>query len=181
MQKLLLIMVLLLIVSCSNNEKALQQIESLNNREIVFPKGYKSLSYHNRLSVDSLLDKDIKVVSYIDNLPCTSCGIRMLFDWCAQVDSLGDDIGYVIIVRTNEEKELFQIMDSVSLPRPLMYYDTDTFGIANGLTDVLARNKTFLLNKDNRIMVVGEFFNNPQLSQLYKKGVKLLKQEYNEN
>ena len=43
----------------------------------------------------------------------------------------------------------------------------------------MARNKTFLLNKDNEIVLVGEPFGRGKLTQLYKKCIDSLSIAYN--
>ena len=50
-----------------------------------------------------------------------------------------------------------------------MYYESDAFSEKNNLGYKLARNKTFLLNKDNEIILVGEPFGHEKLTRLYKK------------
>lgn len=101
----------------------------------------------------------------------------MLHDWIDNVKQIDPDVTYLIIVQTEEEDILFRSIDSMHLPCPLMYYDTPIFGEVNRL-DVLARNKTFLLNKDNRIVLVGEPFNNERLSLLYKETIASLRNDY---
>lgn len=178
MYKLLYILSSVLFVFCAcNNNRVENEIRNLFGRQITFPTGYVSLSYHDSLSVDSLLTKDIKMVSYIDDLPCTSCGVRMLRSWAEEVKEIDPEMAYVIVVQTQEKDVLFENIDSMRLSCPLMYYDTSVFGEVNKL-DVLARNKTFLLNKENKIVLVGEPFNNEKLSQLYRKAVTSLKEEY---
>ena len=129
------------------------------------------------MPIDSLLAADIKIVSYINDLPCTSCGVKMLHTWIEQVKQIDPEIAYVIVVQTPQKDVLFNNIDSMRLPYPLMYYDDSVFGEVNKL-DVLARNKTFLLDKKNRIVVVGEPFGNENLSQLYKKAIASLRMEY---
>lgn len=87
------------------------------------------------------------------------------------------EVAYVIVVQTQEKNVLFENIDSMHLPCPLMCYDTSVFGEANKL-DVLARNKTFLLNKENKSMLVGEPFGNEKLTQLYRNTIASLKEEY---
>ncbi len=70
--------------------------------------------------------------------------------------------------------------DSMHLSVPLLYYDCDVFGRVNEL-DVLARNKTFLLDRDDNIVLVGEPFYNERLSLLYKRMVKSLFDKYTNN
>lgn len=163
--------------SCTNNDRVSKEIRELTGREIAFPDGYVSLSCHDSLSVDPLLEVDIKIVSYIDNLPCTSCGVKMLHAWIEEVKEIDPEVAYVIVVQTQEKDVLFENIDSMHLLCPLMYYDTSVFGDMNEL-DVLARNKTFLLNKENKIVLVGEPFGNEKLTQLYRKTIASLKKEY---
>lgn len=163
--------------SCNNNDRLIKEVQALSGRKITFPTGYESLSYHESLSVDSLLTKDIKMVSYIDDFPCTSCGVKMLHAWIEEVKEIDPEVAYVIVVQTQEKNVLFENIDSMRLPCPLMYYDTSVFDEVNEL-DVLARNKTFLLNKENRIVLVGEPFGNEKLTQLYRKTIASLTEEY---
>jgi hypothetical protein len=60
-----------------------------------------------------------------------------------------------------------------------MYYDSKVFGEKNNLEEVLARNRTFLLNKENKIILVGEPIGREKLTQLYKKCIDSLFIEYN--
>lgn len=176
MMQFWILLLALVFCSCNNNNRLDKEVQALSGREITFPKGYSSLSY-NSLPIDSLLAKDIKMVSYIDDLPCTSCGVKMLHTWIEQVKQIDPEVTYVIVVQTPQKDILFNSIDSMRLPCPLMYYDDSVFGEVNKL-DVLARNKTFLLDKKNRIVVVGEPFGNVRLSQLYKKAIASLKKEY---
>ncbi len=172
-----ILLLILIFCSCNNNDRLVKEVRALSGREILFPKGYCSLSYQNSMPIDSLLATDIKIVSYINDLPCTSCGVRMLHTWIEQVKQIDPEVAYVIVVQTPQKDVLFNNIDSMRLPYPLLYYEDSVFGEVNKL-DVLARNKTFLLDKKNRIVVVGEPFGNEKLSQLYKKAIASLKMEY---
>lgn len=51
------------------------------------------------------------------------------------------------------------------------------FNKANKL-EILARNKTFLLDGDNRVVVVGEPFGNEKLWQVYDQAIIVLQNKY---
>lgn len=140
--------------------------------------GYESIPKRDSVIIDSMLNKDIKIVSYVDDLPCTSCGIKMMSIWMSRIDSLNSNAEYILVVNVaeNEKAKFFDMMDSVQLSHPIMYYDTDTFGVVNELSELLAINKTFLLNKHNRIVLVGEPFKNEKLFDLYKRTIMDLSQ-----
>ena len=163
--------------ACNNEERVIREIKELSGREIIFPSGYVSLSCDKSLSIDSLLMQNIKIVSYIDDLPCTECGVRMLHSWIDDICDIDPKVSYIIVVQTQQKKSLFESIDSMQLARPLMYYDTPVFGDINNL-DVLARNKTFLLNRDNKIVLVGEPWNNEKLSKLYSQAIDSLREKY---
>ena len=62
-----------------------------------------------------------------------------------------------------------------------MYYDTDIFESENKLKGKLACNKTFLLNKDNEIVLVGEPFGREKITKLYQKYIGSLNIEYHDS
>ena len=68
--------------------------------------------------------------------------------------------------------------DSISLDLPIMYYNSNEFGESNKLNALLALNRTFLLNKDNKVVLVGEPFGREKLSKLYKKCIDSLMIKY---
>lgn len=164
--------------SCNNEDRVKGEIKNLMNRKILFPMGYESIPKRDSVIIDSMLNKDIKIVSYVDDLPCTSCGIKMMSIWMSRIDSLNSNAEYILVVNVaeNEKAKFFDMMDSVQLSHPIMYYDTDTFGVVNELSELLAINKTFLLNKHNRIVLVGEPFKNEKLFDLYKRTIMDLSQ-----
>ena len=118
---IIMMLTFVFLCSCNNNDRLIKEIQELSGCEITFPDGYVSLSSNDSLSVDSLLTKDIKVVSYIDNLPCTSCGVRMLHAWIDEVKEIDSEVAYVIVVQTQEKDVLFENIDSMRLPCPLLY------------------------------------------------------------
>lgn len=68
--------------------------------------------------------------------------------------------------------------DSLSLDLPLMFYDSSIFEEKNKIKGLLARNRTFLLNKDNEIVLAGEPFGREKLTKLYQKCIDSLNITY---
>ena len=71
-----LLVALVALASCNNDDRVTAEIKALTGRKISFPKGYKSLSYHDSLKVEPLLDADVKMVTFIDEMACTSCEMK---------------------------------------------------------------------------------------------------------
>ena len=167
------------ICSCNRNtnERIVNEVKEMTGRTIVFPDTYKTISCDKTVNINSLLRKKIKIVSYIDYLSCTQCEITMMAKWTEAIKEIDSEIAYIIVVQTELKKELEELIYQNLFCELVMCYSTDTFMTANNL-DILARNKTFLLNKENKIVLVGEPFDNEKLTQLYKKTIESLKEEY---
>lgn len=177
MRHFMLLAVFLAFCSCNNEGRIEKEIKALSGRELLFPEGYVSLSYHDSLKVEPLVNADIKIVSYYDNIVCSSCSLNKLKAWVSQADSIDPEIPYLIVIHSNKKEEFVETARQIKLPYPLMFYDSDVFKVENKL-DVLDQNRTFLLDKNNKIVLVGEPFSLPRLADLYKKQIQKMKVEY---
>lgn len=163
--------------SCNNDNRIIHEISTMIGRRITFPEDYLWIPPHQAQRAEKYLKEDIKVITFIDNLSCTDCGIKALHYWVAEMKKIDKDVAYIVIIQTENRDELEMMADLVKQDIPFMLYLTDSFKTNNNL-NVLARNKTFLLNKENKIVLVGEPFGNEKLAQLYKKNIASLKKEY---
>jgi len=166
---------LTIMCSCDNSPRLIQEVKKLNGKIVEFPK-YEILAFDSILTQDSCYNtNDIKLVSYIDNVPCTPCILNMLQNHVNEVNKeLGEGFPYMIVLQTDDRQKLINTIREYNFRIPIMYYRDSRFADVNKLY-VLARNKTFLLNRDNKIVVVGEPFANKQLWNVYKKAINQLK------
>lgn len=172
------IVVACLLLSCDKKERIASEIEMLSKQSISFVDGFVELPCNSEVKLDSLLKKDVKIVSYLTNISCTSCGVKTLKIWQEELKKIDKRAACVVVVHS-EDPEFRKMTDSLSLDLPLMYYDSKIFGEKNKLEDVMARNRTFLLNKDNKIILVGEPIGREKLTQLYKRCIDSLSIVYN--
>ncbi len=164
--------------SCVKKDRIRSEIEMLSNQKVSFVNSFVELRCNSNVQLDSLLKKEIKIVSYISDISCSSCGVKTLKIMQREIKKIDDRIAYIIVLYSDNQSFL-EMADSLSLDLPLMYYDSKIFGEKNNLEEVLARNRTFLLNKDNEIILVGEPLGRGELTQLYKKCIDSLYNVYN--
>lgn len=167
-----------ILLSCNKKERIASEIEMLSKQSITFVDGFVELPCNSSIKLDSILKKDVKIVSYLTDISCTSCGVKTLRIWQKDLQKIDKRVVPIIVVHS-QNQEFQKITDSLSLDLPLMYYDSKVFGEKNNLEEVLARNRTFLLNKENKIILVGEPIGREKLTQLYKKCIDSLFIEYN--
>lgn len=164
--------VIVLYSSCQRESRTVKEVKNMYGRKIEFVNGYELLSIDSStLSKMDVMDKTIKIVSYLEDFYCTECTYKKLLSQIEAINNLGPEIGYIVIVHTEKKKDLLRNLRAQRISLPIMYYDTDTFKIHNKL-EVLASNRTFLLNQNNEIVLVGEPFNNRKLFELYNKTIK---------
>ncbi|MBQ0142864.1 MAG: hypothetical protein KBT06_08725 [Prevotellaceae bacterium] len=172
---------LLMCLTCScgknANERIVSEIKAMTGRTIVFPNGYQTISCDKTVNMKKCLQKDIKIVSYIDYLSCTQCGINMMMEWIDKINEINPNVEYILVVNTDLKHELDSLVQQNDFYGLIMYYSTDTFITTNNL-DVMACNKTFLLDKNNKIVLVGEPWDNKSLAQLYSQTIDSLRKTY---
>ncbi len=159
--------------SCSNKSRVIKELEELHGKKIVFVEGFKEIPCNSDMKLDTLLRKKIKIVSYINDISCSPCAIKNLKLWQSEIKALNRDVAYIIVLHSDNHS-FTDMIDSVSLSYPLMYYDSKIFGEKNNLEELLARNRTFLLDKDDKVIVIGEPFGMKAVSKLYKKCIDSL-------
>ena len=164
-----IVAICLLLLSCSNGSKHCDEIKRLYYQEIYFPKGYVEIKCKSSFFMDSMLNNNIKIITYVDDIICTSCLANELNIWQNEIKKIDTEVPYIIVVCSGTDNDFVAFADSLSITYPIMCYKTDVFGICNNLSDILDRNKTFLLNEDNRVILVGEPFGRKKLSKLYKR------------
>lgn len=175
-KSLLIILFLYVLSSCNNNNRIKEEAKKLIGRDVVFPSHGVLYSCGSNMSIDSILHAKIKIVTYFDDLPCTSCGIKMLRIWEKEIFRIDSEILYVPVVHS--KRNIKKMLDSLNYSSPIVYDSLGEFGKDNCLEDISTSNRTFLIGSENNILLIGEPFKNDKLKALYKKQINKMKIDY---
>lgn len=155
-------------LSCVQSDRRVEEIRKLSGREMEFCGQYEV--YPKSMSADfrKMLDSSLKIMTYIENPPCTECIASTLVQWKDIINDIDSEIPYIFIVKADKNvaaiKDVFLRAGIV----PFAIYSDDNFKNKNSL-DVLSVNRTMLLGTDNKILVVGEPFWDNRMMELYKR------------
>ena len=160
--------------SCKDRER--EELSRLvyewQNKEIYFPDSM----VFTRFGTDTISnffpsEAPYKVLIYVDSLGCTSCKLQ-LDRWkkfITYVDSVsGNRIPFYFVLQTNREKKLARILRNSEFDYPV-YIDRENLVEKLNKFPPKIMFQTFLLDKDNKVKVIGNPIQNLAVKDLYLK------------
>ena len=163
--------VCLFFASCGESEKERlsRLVSEWEGKEILFPT-HSTFTIQGKDTVDfDFKDADYKVVTYIDSVGCTSCKLQ-LHRWkqlVAEVDSLTDDsVPFLFYFHPKNIKELRYLTRRDGFTYPVCFDEQDEINRLNQFPSVMDF-QTFLLDKDNKVVAMGNPVLNPNIKDLY--------------
>ena len=172
MKSLICIWIALCFIGCGNSEKkeVLELVKEWNGKEILFP----TESFTTVLGKDTFMmeeNPEYKVVVYTDSVGCTSCKLQ-LHRWMElmhEVDSLAKGrvsfLFYFYSERKNESNDIFHRFNFVY---PVYWDEKNEFYRLNRFPSDITF-QTFLLDKNNKIIAIGNPVHNPKIKDLYNE------------
>lgn len=173
---LLLIGIIVLGISCKDDRQ--KQIESLvaewNGRIIQIPDSMFFVRAGNDTVENFSIQADYKVFSYSDSIGCSGCKMQ-LFGWRSfieEIDSIFDfHISVLLVVHPNDLDDFFYLLRKQLFDYPVCIDLEDRFNKLNKFpSDQIFQ--TFLLDKNNQVLCIGNPILNSHIKQLYYEIIK---------
>ena len=177
---LLYIGIIILFLSCqeSRKEHINRLVKEWKKKEIVFPKNPIFTILGNDTVDFKIKKSNYKVVVYVDSTGCVSCKLR-LKEWkefITYVDSVnGGQVPFLFFFQSKDNKELRYILKRDNFRFPVCVDSQNEFGKLNRFPSELMF-QTFLLDKDNRVKVIGNPIHNLSVKELYLKEIAGIKE-----
>lgn len=170
---LLTILVLCMYASCrqdASKEKMINLVKKWEKKQVIYPSETAFTIYGEDTVVD-YVKSGVKysIVSYIDSLGCLSCKLQAKAwkSFIKTIDSVSDySIPVNIFVHNKDGDELLSILRKEAFDMPICLDLNDSLRLLNDFPDDIAF-RTFLLDKDNRVVAIGNPIFNPKIKELY--------------
>ena len=168
--------VCLLIASCSESEKERlsRLVKEWEGKEILFP-AYSTFTIQGKDTVDfQFQDADYKIVTYVDSVGCTGCKLQLprWKELVTEVDSLtGGRVPFLFYFHPKDIKELRFLTRREGYTHPVCFDEKDDFNHLNHFPSE-SMLQTFLLDKENRVIALGNPIQNPKVKELYLNLIK---------
>lgn len=169
---------MILSISCKQDytsQKISSLVQEWTGREILFPK---SLVYTIQMedTITDIMESShlYTIISYMDTTGCTSCKLQLPM-WKHLIEELEttapNRTGLCFFLYPKDLHELKYALKLNEFMYPISIDLQDTFNKVNKFPSD-ERFQTFLLDKDNRVLAVGNPIHNPKIKELYLKIIR---------
>ena len=167
----LALQMLILLPSCkqTQSEKLEKLLREWTGKEIVFPNN-PSFTIYGEQEADFKIPNDgYKVVHYLDSIGCISCKLNLekWKEYIAYMDSATNGtVPCVFFFHAKEKREVKISLKEDNFDYPVCMDTANEFYQLNRFP-MYPILQTFLLDKDNRIVAMGDPVTNPKIKELY--------------
>jgi hypothetical protein len=156
----------------SRKREIKRMVQEWQGKEIIIPDEITFKSLGSDTVCSYLWDKKYKIFTYIDSIGCTSCQLG-LSEWKILIDSCNRqqlDVGFIFAVHSSDFKIFSLEIQLRMFDYPIIYDYQNQFQNLNLFPP--APYRTFLLDKDNKVKLIGTPINNHKIWELYKKVIE---------
>lgn len=173
----IVLLVLILPFSCQNKKsKEIETIlKKMQGRVVYFPSTLRSVYMGKDTLCPTMLKNENKIVVYVDSIGCTECNMKIQ-EWtdifkCTR-DSLPNlSIIYIVSPKKGQSQKITSIFRKYEIDYPFFIDSLNQFGNLNEMPKE-RKYHTFLIDRQNRIVLVGSPMHSDKIWQLYKDYVR---------
>ena len=160
-----------LLSSCqkTETERLEQLLQTWYEKEITFPDNPSFTVYGEKESDFTIPVGGYKLVHYVDSVGCTSCKLNLdkWKEYIAYLDSVtGHTVPCLFFIHATQKREVKIALKESRFSHPVCLDVENEFYRLNKFP-MHPMLQTFLLDKDNRIVGMGDPVKNPRVKELY--------------
>ena len=174
----IVVIVFCVFFSCKKDERRNETekiVAEWIGKKIIFPLDYEcNLMKKDTNLCAGLLDANYKILLYVDSLGCANCKLR-LFEWkqlIQEADSIftENELSFLFFFHPKDKKELRYLFVRYDFDYPVFLDNTNQINSLNHFSNKQLY-QCFLLNKENKVMMIGNPLHNPGIWKIYKEQI----------
>ena len=175
---LLYILLITALFSCDNEQKEkekqiLQLVNEWQGKQIVFPENAIFTRYLTDTTDYQIPQSEYKVLIYVDSIGCTSCKLQ-LHKWKELIEYTNsvtqNKVPFLFFFHPKDAKEIRYLLKRDGFDRPICIDLDDRLNKLNKFPADMTF-QTFLLDKNNKVAVLGNPVHNTAVKDLYLKQI----------
>ena len=171
-------LVIIGVTSCNYKSKLEQDLAQIQSHEvnISLDKMQHNVNGRDTLFPD-FADSELKLVAYSDSLACSACTIEGMFRWDNFIKDAQKYQGqlkfYFLFSPNKEDAKTVQFALKANIfDYPIFIDSAGVFAKENPHLPKNPQLHTFLLDKNNKVILVGSPLNNPKIEEMFYKMVE---------
>lgn len=172
---LVFLVVFYISVSCQrmqNLSNAEKIVDEWVGKEIIFPSDIRC-TYMGRDTICSDVTTPYKILVYTDSAGCTSCKLQ-LYKWNSLIEDsnilMSDQVSFLFYFQPKNEKELQFLLRKNDFEHTVFIDNSNELSVINKLPND-TKYQCFLLDKDDKVVLVGNPAINLKIWNLYKQAI----------
>ena len=169
---LLVISILFLCVSCKDTPKEhyTKLLQEWMGKEVQFPDN-PTFTILGRDAVNFPLEADYKILTYVDSMGCISCKLQ-LSRWKAYMEEKDvAPVRFLFFFSPEKRRDILGTLKANAFTHPVCIDEMNELNRLNHFPTEFG-GQTFLLDRNNRILAIGNPIHNPKVKELYLKIIK---------
>lgn len=170
------ILCLLLFLSCGN--RRVENIETLlqtwSGKEVLFPEKVV-FTVQGKDTVNFSMSGKFKILTYVDSVGCISCKLQ-LDKWKIFMEEMNtngaDSVKYLFFFSPEKRRGFLGTLKAFGFVHPVCIDEKNRLNELNGFPPKDEAFHTFLLDKDNKVLAIGNPIHNPMVKELYLKIIR---------
>lgn len=157
-------------VKSEQQKKMEAELRLFKEKAILLPNNMEAANCdEQRLPDTTLLHRSLKMLIYVSKSGCTNCKLRALlpiYMFILENKHL-KDFGVVIVLKTEDREATESVLKDLRF-RQTVFYDLDgSFERLNPQLPMDEEFHTLLLDKENKVVLIGSPAHNEELNKLY--------------
>lgn len=161
----------ILLSSCTQFSKRelIHLYNKWEGKKMIFPHDSYFTIYAKDTIKNPFGNSKYKIVSYIDSIGCLSCKLK-LAEWKSFIEQLDsvNDVSILMYFHPHNKREVTYLLKKSHFNLPVCIDEKDSLNKLNKFP-MFDEFRTFLLDKNNKILAIGNPIHNPKIKELYQK------------
>ena len=168
---LIILLLTIFLSACQDKQKEIITllVKEWQGKQILFPENMVFTRFASDTTNFVIPTSDYKVLVFVDSIGCTSCKLQLSRwkEFIRYTDSISQkNIPFLFFFQFDDQWEIHSLLIRENFDKPICLDRSDSLKQLNHFPKDI-RFQVFLLDKNNKVVVIGNPVHNPNVKELY--------------
>ena len=168
---LIILLLTIFLSACQDKQKEIITllVKEWQGKQILFPENMVFTRFASDTTNFVIPTSDYKVLVFVDSIGCTSCKLQLSRwkEFIRYTDSISQkNIPFLFFFQFDDQWEIHSLLIRENFDKPICLDRSDCLNQLNHFPKDI-RFQVFLLDKNNKVVVIGNPVHNPNVKELY--------------